>query len=554
MQTFDLSVGLLLTLFLCPSLACDFNIQKQSSLNPDSEPTPLTCDSTPKRNLSWAPDGRRIAYSAEHIAVELVQVSFENQILNTYGLLGIRDQIGTNFKMALSPDGRRIVFRHENEGHLWVGDFQSTEVRLLTTEHRGAISPAWSPDGNWIAYTNSEIFHPTTLWMIPAIGGAAIQLTTESQNVSTPSWSPDGSRLAFSSQDSTGRGIYIMSIADKSFFKITPDSLECQAPDWSPDGSQIAYTSNNNLSIQTISVNDRSIETLVTESKFIENIAWSPDGTKLAYASQREVSILSVLDSQVIIADYRARYPLWHSDSNSFLKSLWARITNIEACTIADTSTLALTATSATKIDDYPVWASKDEIYFLRRSSNSSLYRTWYLNLETGSEQAIEEVPFLGVNQYCLDYNEKINSLAFDDGEGSIYLLNLDNNRVAKLIPNSNENLAAPSFSTNGDKIACVGQQGIIIFALDGDRLFTQERLNGQYTDVAWSSENTVFGSQLAVENAFNQLILFSTRNFAQNSFIPNATNAAWAANGTTLAFRNGNRIFSVETILTFSE
>jgi Tol biopolymer transport system component/imidazolonepropionase-like amidohydrolase len=95
---------------------------------------------------------------------------------------------------ASSPDGQRLVF--EAVGQLWIMDLPGGVPRPLTGElPRGVqLTPAWSPDGKWIAYAtfDSGIGH---VMKIRPEGGAPIELAHQSGTYMWPSWSPDGARL-----------------------------------------------------------------------------------------------------------------------------------------------------------------------------------------------------------------------------------------------------------------------------------------------------------------------------------------------------------------------
>jgi len=73
-------------------------------------------------------------------------------------ILEASDRSSSNPNGNLSPDGKREVF--SEDGNLFVRDLAGGEPKALTTKvtdqpvfHRGAV---WSPDGQWIAFTQSD--------------------------------------------------------------------------------------------------------------------------------------------------------------------------------------------------------------------------------------------------------------------------------------------------------------------------------------------------------------------------------------------------------------
>jgi len=96
-----------------------------------------------------------------------------------------------------SPDGRRLVF--EAVGKLWVTELPRGEPKRLTPDssQRFEGTPAWSPDGRWIAYAtwDDRGEERGQVWKIAAAGGAPQRLSAAPGEYLYPTWSADGASL-----------------------------------------------------------------------------------------------------------------------------------------------------------------------------------------------------------------------------------------------------------------------------------------------------------------------------------------------------------------------
>lgn len=127
--------------------------------------------------------------------------------------------------LGLSPDGRQVAFvlrraDPTTNGYCHalvvapldgsrarIGD-QGGELITVTDTHRGlfvrggfgaVITPAWSPDGRWIAYLRRDK-GITQAWRARADGSGAQMLTRSAVDVEALAWSGDGQRLIFASR------------------------------------------------------------------------------------------------------------------------------------------------------------------------------------------------------------------------------------------------------------------------------------------------------------------------------------------------------------------
>jgi|HigsolmetaAR201D_1030396.scaffolds.fasta_scaffold01856_8 dipeptidyl aminopeptidase/acylaminoacyl peptidase len=110
---------------------------------------------------------------------------------------------------AISPDGRSAVVPvttydiEKNIGltDLWLVPTKSGRPRQLTSDPANDSSPAWSPNGELIAFVSKrgEDKEPQ-LYVIPVNGGEARRITNVPTGVIAPKWFPDSRRIAFLSR------------------------------------------------------------------------------------------------------------------------------------------------------------------------------------------------------------------------------------------------------------------------------------------------------------------------------------------------------------------
>ncbi|NNF27689.1 MAG: amidohydrolase, partial [Gemmatimonadetes bacterium] len=94
-----------------------------------------------------------------------------------------------------SPDGNRRTF--SAVAKVWVQDLPDGRPRRLTgAEDRNEHAPAWSPDGEWIAWVSWQDGVGGHVWKARANGsGAPQQLSRETAYYDRVAWAPDGTRI-----------------------------------------------------------------------------------------------------------------------------------------------------------------------------------------------------------------------------------------------------------------------------------------------------------------------------------------------------------------------
>jgi dipeptidyl aminopeptidase/acylaminoacyl peptidase len=121
---------------------------------------------------------------------------------------------------AWSPDGKKIAFASNRTSpepdmnfntDIWVADAGNSDLGKslvqVTTNEGAEDTPAWSPDGKWIAYTTQlepKLFDYSTIQIAvsPAAGGEAKVVTRSlDRNSTIPNFSADGKWIYFIADD-----------------------------------------------------------------------------------------------------------------------------------------------------------------------------------------------------------------------------------------------------------------------------------------------------------------------------------------------------------------
>jgi dipeptidyl aminopeptidase/acylaminoacyl peptidase len=216
----------------------------------DAEPQPFVI--TRRQFKRDSGNGYIVEGDTKHLYVYDIETRGMTQI--TSGIYDERDA-------AWSPDGSSIVFVSNREKEpdagyrtdLWIVAAGSTEeeaalVRLTNTS-LPKHSPAFSPDGESIAYLTAEdgVYGVYHLALIPAAGGEPRVLTAVLDRwVTSFEYSKDGEWIYFGYYDSGARDLARVRVSDGKIEKLIDDDQVVRSFDVSETGVIAAAVNNHN--------------------------------------------------------------------------------------------------------------------------------------------------------------------------------------------------------------------------------------------------------------------------------------------------------------------
>jgi TolB protein len=202
------------------------------------------------RQPQWSPDATEIAYV--HRGTNFSEIFVmnadggNNRRLTTSqsSLLTDNDWV---FRPTWSPNGSQLAYVSDSESYnptVWLMNKDGSGKRELL--HASELQEAadvlsWAPDGKRLAVTAFGREFSQILLVEP--GRPAVQVLTQTpRGALDPAWSPDGTTLAYAARDGGRMDVRLRRLDESAEIEVSRGGL-ARAPAWSPDGRHLAYLS-----------------------------------------------------------------------------------------------------------------------------------------------------------------------------------------------------------------------------------------------------------------------------------------------------------------------
>ena len=167
---------------------------------------------------------------------------------------------------------------------LIVADADGFGPRTVLESTEPIMSPAWSQDGQSLAYVSFE-GKISAIYVQRLASGERRRVSARSGINGAPAWSPDGRRLALTLSRDGNLDLYVLDLATQALTRVTNDDAIDTEPEWAADGTSLYFTSDRAGSpqIYQVSVGEgREPQRLTFTNSYNARPRLAPDGKSLA--------------------------------------------------------------------------------------------------------------------------------------------------------------------------------------------------------------------------------------------------------------------------------
>lgn len=205
-------------------------------------------------------------------------------------LTGIKGVFSTKIAYVLVKQ----LDESDRQYQLVVADADGFNPQVLLQSSQPIMSPAWTPDGDSIAYVSFE-GHEASIYLQKLSTGTRKRISRSPGINGAPAFSPDGKKLALVLSKTGSPKIYILDLMTKKLEKITKGYSIDTEPAWAPDGKSLYFTSSRagGPQIFQYDFDTRQVSRVTFDGSYNARACLTPHG-KMMVMMHREMDLFGI--------------------------------------------------------------------------------------------------------------------------------------------------------------------------------------------------------------------------------------------------------------------
>lgn len=398
----------------------------------DGQTTRLTHADAHELHPAWSPDGQlfaflRISDDGFDVVVSPLAGGAERKVarIEHLGVAAPHDDVllaQGSPGPAWSPAGTELAFTYgipeTSSGPIHVLQLNSGQQRVLTHPANGAYDfyPAYSPDGKWLAFCRLHSNSTSSIYVVPASGGAERPVSKEDQDLRGLAWMPDGRFLILSSNRAGTQRLWSVGLDNGRMSPFPTAGTSARDPSVSRDGKWVVYSDYMlQAEIWKLPLKGAPGRNLLPSTRQDHSAQYSPDGKSIAFVSDRSGS----WELWTVLADGTGPRQLTHFDGPLLGTPHWSpdgRYLAFDARPKGHSAIFVIPALGGTPrvVDDnsqedkMPCWSHDGK---------------WiYFNSNRGGSQQLWKIPAAGGKAILLARQFAMDSVESPDGRNVYFL------------------------------------------------------------------------------------------------------------------------------------
>jgi Tol biopolymer transport system component/DNA-binding winged helix-turn-helix (wHTH) protein len=344
----------------------------------------------PSRWISpaWSPDGSAIAFvrqTEQHAGIFVIPALGGSE----RSIVSDELTVGSIIQISWSPDGRRLAYSAYGAAgapRVFIVSLQTlnTQPLLPAPECLAAVEPAFSPDGKQLALACISSSAVYTIYVVGLPDGPVRPLASVLGEPQGLTWAADGSRLIFSNDPGDGGELWQLTLNGR--LEQFPFGEDGSAPAVAARGGRMAYVrSRKTVDIWradlTAAHPEESAVKLIYSTRTQMIPRYSHDGGRIAFLSNRSGRLeIWMTDAQGADPDRLTSFdgpftgaPSWCSDGRRI--AFDSRVSGIPAIYIEDINERVPSKLVTSRANlSLPIW-SEDCRWLFASDGNGVLYR-----------------------------------------------------------------------------------------------------------------------------------------------------------------------------------